>query len=205
MVLIVPEHQEVRASLFSIFISFLLRSPYSTWTWVHELTGEVWKTTRHTKTIQSYDCQSFVSVDKLVSTFYSTVIGLLPLICDVSPLLFHCYLVSDDSLLSVIWEEKWNSAYSKHTACACYLGCRSNGRKLRKNFLESGKGKQQNHLEIYQRGWFSWEKPMPSLCSCAMPWGIPQWLHTLFERNKYNCEKRLLWLCWSLIWKMKSD
>lgn len=57
-------------------------SPYFPGTWVGELIGEMRKTIRHAESIgfHSYACQIFISLDKLISTFYSTITALLPLI-----------------------------------------------------------------------------------------------------------------------------
>lgn len=52
----------------------------------------------------SYACESFPLVDKLISTIYSIFIAIDYPLCH--PCYFYNCLISDDSLLSVIWEEK---------------------------------------------------------------------------------------------------
>lgn len=66
--------------LYFYFISFTFS--LSSWNMGSHAAGKMGKTIRHTRgiNVHSYTWRSFISVDKLVSTFYSTVTGLLPLI-----------------------------------------------------------------------------------------------------------------------------
>lgn len=58
---------------------FHLWSVSSAEAWIGELIGEMRKTTRHSASISSHSkaCQSFIPVDKVISTFYSSVAVLL--------------------------------------------------------------------------------------------------------------------------------